>query len=188
MSFTSPYTYELGEGEIAELVSSSQTITLETNNNIITIITNYSEITQGFGEEYWGEEKAEFLIDLSQLNLPAQQGDLIITLVYNNEEIISTTKEINLEQPIEQENITEPENITEEPIEESEENITEESPLFAGRGIESLWSTGNSGAGLTIAGSSNAIGLSDDLYANARGKKWTTDQQAWVFIMNHLTR
>jgi len=99
-----PFTYELTQDETAEIVSSSQPVNLEIKDNIATITTDYVETKQGFGEDYLGEENVEFSFDLKDLNLVANQGELTITLEYNGEELISTSKTITLrgEPPIEE--------------------------------------------------------------------------------------
>lgn len=122
----SPYTYELVQDEIVEIIFFSQPVNLEIKGNIATITTEYVEIEQGFGEDYVTEQEVEFSFDLENLNLPAKQGELIITLMYDDEELISTSKTITLgEEP--------------EPVEEAPEESELEPPTLAGKGTSNLF-------------------------------------------------
>lgn len=107
------FSYELPQGKSAEIKSSSQEIELLIIDDTAVVTTEYSETEKGFGEDYLTEEIFEFLIDLNQLNLIAQEeGDLIITFIYNDTEIVSVNEKISiegkeLEIPIIEQNLTE---------------------------------------------------------------------------------
>ncbi|MBI2629171.1 hypothetical protein HYW74_03740 [Candidatus Pacearchaeota archaeon] len=98
-SKNTPYTYALAEGETAEIISSSQTVSLILNNGVVTVITNYSEKQNGFGQEYLGETAYTLGIELSSLNLIAQEGRLKVSLISGSEEITSVTTNLNVETP-----------------------------------------------------------------------------------------
>ncbi|MBU4069599.1 MAG: hypothetical protein KJ646_01305 [Nanoarchaeota archaeon] len=92
------FSYELPQGKSAEIKSSSQEIELLIIDDTAVVTTEYSETEQGFGEDYLIEEISEILIDLNQLNLTAfQEGDLIISLIYDGVEIVSVSETINIE-------------------------------------------------------------------------------------------
>lgn len=91
VSADNPYMHELGDGESAELVSSTQDVELDINADSIEITTDYSEVEQGFGEEYLGDEEYELVIDLSSLSIVPEQGELTVNLIYNDEEITSVS-------------------------------------------------------------------------------------------------
>ena len=117
VSKDSPYTYNLDEGESAEIISSSQQVKLKITDNIATITTDYSETgDSGFGKDYLGDSTYDLNIDLSILNLTARDGDMIIDLVYNGVIITSASTTLNVAGEI-------PQNITE--INITETNITD---------------------------------------------------------------
>lgn len=91
------YTYNLEEGQSIEIISSEEEIDWSIDNNILTITTTYVETEQGFGEEYLQDETFEIEIDLSKLNLIAEEGNLDISLIYEDIEIISVSEKISVE-------------------------------------------------------------------------------------------
>jgi hypothetical protein len=125
------FTYTLQEGETAEikprsvrtdseqLSDNEVDITIEGNEVIVT--TDYSESEKGFGEEYLGEIGKDLVIDLSELGLVLEPGNLKVSLINNQEEMVSLTttlgegevdaSEIIPEEPA-QESIPEPKLIT----------------------------------------------------------------------------
>lgn len=93
-----PFSYEIENGKSAEIKSSSQEIELLIIDDAAVVTTEYSEIEKGFGEDYLTEETFELLIDLNKLNLIAnQEGNLIISFVYDDVEIVSVSEIINIE-------------------------------------------------------------------------------------------
>jgi len=84
-----PFSYELSEGQSVELASSSHDVNVKTDNNIISVTTDYSKQENGFGEEYLGNEQKILTIDLSSLSLILPEGDMNIKIVYNDADIIS---------------------------------------------------------------------------------------------------
>ncbi|MFH1522040.1 MAG: hypothetical protein ABIF18_03705 [archaeon] len=110
------FSYDLPNGRTAEIKESSQDVELSIVDSEAIVTTEYFEIEQGFGEDYLVEETFEFSIDLSKLNLTAQkEGNFIVSLIYNDSEIVSVSKVISiegeLEIPVIEQNLTE-ENIT----------------------------------------------------------------------------
>ena len=104
-----PFIYALEQDQTAEISpkegdkkNSNKKINLEIINNTATITTDYS-----------GEE-AEYLINLSELNIPVSQKDLEIKLIYNKTEFYLLNKNLNIEKVNPAENLTE--NLTEEAI------------------------------------------------------------------------
>src|SRR3989344_4480072 len=94
-----PYIYELEPGQKAEIVSSSQDVTFSQQGNIVTINTDYTEEI-GFGEDYLGEDYTYDLeIDLSSLNLDVEEGELVVELNYDGEELISVSSILSIDNP-----------------------------------------------------------------------------------------
>jgi len=96
-----PFIYELKEGETAELIPKSvKTNGKELEDNIVSlkfegsnaiVTTDYSEIEKGYGKDYIGNKEKVISLDLSNLNLSLEKGDLIIKLVYGENELIHLT-------------------------------------------------------------------------------------------------
>jgi len=90
-----PFVYALEQGQTAEIKNSypeeghkghkDKKVNLEIINNTATITTDYS-----------GEE-TEYLINLSELNIPVSQKDLEIKLIYNDVELASINENLNFE-------------------------------------------------------------------------------------------
>jgi len=95
VSKDNPYTYELKGGETAEIISSGQPVELSIDGKIVSITTEYGG--EGFGEDYLGDDIYELSVDLSSLNIKAEEGNLKISLVYNGQEINSVTSSIEVE-------------------------------------------------------------------------------------------
>ena len=96
-----PFVYELQEGESAELKPKSvsiggeeiaeNTISLNIENNKVTVTTDYSRVEKGYGKDYIVDNEKIISLDLSDLNLGVEEGDLIVKLIYQDEEIIQLT-------------------------------------------------------------------------------------------------
>ncbi len=99
VSVDNAFTYTLTEGETVEIKAKSvrtdsedlndNAIDLDIDGNEVTVTTDYSEEEEGFGQDYLGENTKALNIDLSDLNLMLSEGDLKISLIYSEEEIIS---------------------------------------------------------------------------------------------------
>ncbi|MBA7698934.1 hypothetical protein ES703_107618 [subsurface metagenome] len=93
------FIYTLQEGERAELKPrsvrtdstqlSDNDIELKIEGNEVIVTTNYSEIGKGFGEDYLGSRSKEIIIDISNLDLILEQGNLRVSFVDSDQEIIS---------------------------------------------------------------------------------------------------
>ncbi|MDP2672936.1 MAG: hypothetical protein Q8O84_03940, partial [Nanoarchaeota archaeon] len=85
VSKDNPFVYALEQGQTAEIKDSSKKVNLEIINDTATITTDYS-----------GEE-TEYLINLSELNIPLKQNEFEIKLIYNDIELASIIKNIKFE-------------------------------------------------------------------------------------------
>jgi len=92
-------TFELKPRSVTNSVSGEQLsdgdINLVVEGNQVIVSTNYSEFEKGFGEEYKGEGGREILLDLSNLNLILDKGNLNLSISYLDENIL--TLSTNLE-------------------------------------------------------------------------------------------
>ena len=101
VSIDNDFTYTLEEDETVEIKSKSvrtsleelsdNVIDFEVEGNEIIVTTDYSDKEEGFGEEYLGKDKKTLNIDLSNLDLVLNEGELKISLIYSEEELISLT-------------------------------------------------------------------------------------------------
>ncbi|MCK5624341.1 hypothetical protein KAI04_00685 [Candidatus Pacearchaeota archaeon] len=101
VSIDNPFIYTLEEDETVEIKPKSVKTNLEEindnvldikiENNELIITTDYLDNEEGFGEEYLGDNTKDFNIDLSDLNLVLGEGELKISLIYSEEELISLT-------------------------------------------------------------------------------------------------
>ncbi len=129
VSAENPFIYNLNEGEEVEIKSKSvrtdfeelkdNVLNLNIEENQVTVTTGYSEKENGFGENYIGEDTRSIKIDLSDLNLILDAGNLKVSLVYSDEEIIS------LETNLQEGTVKEEKEKEEAPLEETEEIIEE---------------------------------------------------------------
>jgi hypothetical protein len=102
-SKNNPFVYELKEGETIELKPNSvksgeeeledNFISLNIENNQVIITTDYSKKEKGYGKDYIGDKEELISLNLADLNLFLEEGDLTIKLVYEEKELIqlSTT-------------------------------------------------------------------------------------------------
>ncbi|MEK6918125.1 MAG: S8 family serine peptidase [Nanoarchaeota archaeon] len=120
VSKNQPYNYELKKNEVVEIVESDQQVSVSYQNGNAIIITDYSKFEEGFGSDYLTNEIIKLPIDLSSLNLKANQGALKVSFVYNDVEITSSSVDIKVEEI--SLNITNITNITEIPLNET--NVT----------------------------------------------------------------
>jgi len=125
------FIYTLQEGERAELKPrsvrtdsrqlSDNDIELKIEGNEVIVTTNYSETGEGFGEDYLGSRSKEIIIDISNLDLILEQGNLKVSLVDSGQEIIS------LSTLLEEGRVSANETISEEPVSEiTEPDLTNE--------------------------------------------------------------
>lgn len=148
-----PFVYELEEGQTAELKPKSvsvggegirdNTVSLEIKDNKVTVTTDYSKVEKGYGEEYIGNKEKVLSLDLSELNLTLEEGDLNIKLVYGNEEILHLTTtleegEKTSEEVVEQEPVDEETNPIDEIVEIPDESNTSEDKLEENVSVEEI--------------------------------------------------
>ncbi len=121
------FTYDLDEGENIELKAlsveidgkkiSDNEIQLILEENKVTVTTDYSIKEKGFGQDYIEDGGETLSIDLDQLNLVLEPGELEIKLVYGKNEILELTTNLESGEIIVEE--------TDEIIEEINETIVE---------------------------------------------------------------
>ncbi len=76
---------------------SENLLSLSEENGKLIVKTNYTIEKKGFGKNYGGENTKTFSIDLNKLNETLVEGDLKITLIYNDKKIISLEERISNE-------------------------------------------------------------------------------------------
>jgi len=101
VSADTSFTYDLEEGQTAELKSKSvktdtqdlsdNVVDVEVQDNQVIVTTDYLESEKGFGSDYLGDKSKTLSVDLSNLNLIFSQGELKVSLVYSEEEVVSLT-------------------------------------------------------------------------------------------------
>lgn len=89
----------LPEGTIAELIPGSvytdsenlsdNEVSLSFSYKKLIVITDYYKSEKGFGQEYLGNNEKTINIDLSNLNLSFNPGELNVSVQHNNQELIS---------------------------------------------------------------------------------------------------
>jgi hypothetical protein len=101
VSVNEPFTYLLDEGERVEIkprsvgtdsiVLSEDEISVSIEGKEVSVTTDYSELEEGFGVDYVGGREKEINLDISDLDLVFEPGELDVDLVYEEKEIISLT-------------------------------------------------------------------------------------------------
>ncbi len=102
------FSYELGEGESADLIVGSvrvqdkkiddDSVRLEIKDNILEASTEYFESFSGFGESYLGEEK-DFNLELGALGLRAEQPGtytLTVKFIYQGQELLQESQDVTI--------------------------------------------------------------------------------------------
>lgn len=157
-----PFTYELAEGESAELKPKSvlisgeelddKILSLNIEENIVKITTEYFITEKGYGKEYIGDKEKYFSIDLSDLNLSLQQGNLSIKLVYEDKDILSLNTLLEEGDEISEEILDSYENDSDKEeefveetneLEDEKEEIKEENKTVEEIISSSLWDMGD---------------------------------------------
>ncbi|MBI2451570.1 right-handed parallel beta-helix repeat-containing protein [Candidatus Pacearchaeota archaeon] len=113
------FVYELSEGKTAKIIEGSikindtqladSNLILRIEDNKVIISTEYSIKEKGFGEEFLGDERVEFLsIDLDELGFVVENDSVLkAKLVYEEQTLAEAEEEIIIEEKIEK-NITVP--------------------------------------------------------------------------------
>ena len=93
------FVYDLNPGETASIVPGSvssdsknideSNVNLVVKGNQAIVSTDYSKTTKGFGKDYLGSKTEDLIINLSKFKTQFQNGSLNISVVYNNNKIIS---------------------------------------------------------------------------------------------------
>jgi len=140
VSVNETFVYELQDGERAELKPlsvrtdskqlSDNDVKVRTENNKVIVTTDYYESVQGFGEEYLGSKSKELLIDISDLDLVLEQGDLRVRLVDSDQEIISLSTVLKEGELSANEAISEPTSENPEQTVASETNQQEQTEIY----------------------------------------------------------
>jgi hypothetical protein len=148
-----PFVYELKDNESAELKPQSvsvegeevgdNTVSLEIKDNQVSVTTDYSKVEKGYGEEYLGNKDKTLSLDLSDLNLTLEEGDLNIKLVYNDEEMLSLKTSLEEGEKtsgevVEQEPVDEETNQAEEIVEIPDESNTSEETMQENATVEEI--------------------------------------------------
>jgi len=153
VSTDNPFAYELAEGQTVELRPKSvkvgsdilpeNVLNINFENNQVIVTTDYSVKESGFGEDYLGDNLETFTIEFSGLGLVLEEGELKISLVYSEEEILSIKTILEDDSVVEGQVLTEPEvekqnesgeAVEEEVVEETNdtlEEIVEEEVIFS---------------------------------------------------------
>ncbi len=92
----SKWDYNLEDGQDAMIIDSEQKVNLVKNKNKLEVTTDYFEEENCFGEECVGNEDYVLNINLSKMNVTAQEGELILKLVYNDEIIVTSEEDIQV--------------------------------------------------------------------------------------------
>ena len=134
------FVYELNEGEEAELELKSvyygeenlpdKTIELKKEDNKIIITTEYSFVEKGYGEDYLGSKNKKLTLNLEDFNLSVEEGDLIVKVIYEDDEIFSLNTVIKEGEKISDELIEIPLEEEKEPILNEEVEIKQEEPIL----------------------------------------------------------
>ena len=103
------FEYAIDDGESVELISGSvsysgniiedSNVEVERDEDKIIVSSDYLIEEKGFGEDFSGSDELNLEINLSKFSINVtQSGVLVVKLIYQDNEIVSTTKEIFLEE------------------------------------------------------------------------------------------
>lgn len=100
-SLNNPFVYDIPEGAGVQLkpgsisvpsgVISEDNVNLKVEGNLAIVETSYSEKQKGFGQEFLGEKTKLLNVDLSELGLILNDGELKVKVIFENNEIFSTS-------------------------------------------------------------------------------------------------
>jgi len=99
------FVYDLEEGQSAELISSDKDVELSVENDQAIITTSYT-----------GDEIESVEIDLDELNISVEEGDLVISFIYDEVELFSESIVVEFEDVVEDNESV----VEEEPVQENE--------------------------------------------------------------------
>ncbi len=107
VSFENDFSYNLIGGTSVEIVEESLSIeeadlNLEIVEGIAIVSTDYFEISEGFGEEFSGEESLVLEIDISKFEFIAEENsELKVELIYGENVLAEEEKDISVEELVE---------------------------------------------------------------------------------------
>ena len=100
------YSYTLENGQRAEIVKGSvkfngtnlsdDDVKLSISGTKVKVSTDYSYLESGFGADYLGDYDGLLQLDLASTGIKADSPDLKIEIVYNDQTILSTERNLNL--------------------------------------------------------------------------------------------
>jgi hypothetical protein len=96
VSKNNPFNYQVSDGQIIEVVYSTHPVSFKQDGNSISVTTDYSEFENGFGKDYLTNDVYSIPISLSNLGIQAKPGTLKVSFVYQDNEVISSTKVIRI--------------------------------------------------------------------------------------------
>jgi hypothetical protein len=98
VSVDSPYTYEIEPGKKAELVSGD--VSLSQQGNTVTVTTEAGASEFGYGQDYLGDSYDYVIeVDLTALELDVEEGDLVISVDYQDVSIASVSTTLSIDDP-----------------------------------------------------------------------------------------
>lgn len=99
------FTYDLGDGQTAEIVPGSvktgsetlkdNDVKLKIENGQVIVTTNYQKKEEGFGKNFVGDKTKDLTFDLSKFNLNLPPGDVTVKVTYEGNDLISLATSLN---------------------------------------------------------------------------------------------
>jgi hypothetical protein len=86
----------LGSVEDASGVLSEDILSMEIVSDTVVVSTSYSVSSEGFGENYVGEDVLSFVFDLNELGVNLSSGDISLSIYYGEVEFVSFDSEISV--------------------------------------------------------------------------------------------
>jgi hypothetical protein len=118
-----PFSYKLNAGQSIEIVSSEHAVHVDNLDGQAVVTTDYSEIENGFGEEYEGNETKQFEISIEGLNLSFKEEEIKVSLKHEGEELISLTAPLSEDINVQSENASFEAEIFSDALSEEEKEI-----------------------------------------------------------------
>jgi len=113
----------LKKGKVKKEKVSNSSITLQISGDEARVSTEYSIVEEGFGEEFLQDEKNVLEIDFDGLGILAEEGNLVVKIVYDEIILAEASEEISVEGPVIEINETIPELNETIPVEVPNETI-----------------------------------------------------------------
>lgn len=106
VSYNVPFESIVGEGKEIEIVYSITPLDIEYAGSRVIVTTDYSEVEEGYGEDYLIDENYVVPINFNDLGIVAKTGLLTVTFFYQDTTIVSISKEIEVINVTNQTNLT----------------------------------------------------------------------------------